>query len=467
MPAPKFLYRSPSVVALSDTLTAAAVFVIVLSAHALSTNATPFDSRWTVPTSVSILRQGNTDLDEYLPLLERDSFYGIECISATGARVFPVRSVTDCPGGRFYNFYPVAVSALVTPIVFALESGVAAAQSLLAPIAARTPGSVRRAFLQGDLVGGSAIVELIIASLIVAVASVVMLFVAREFLPLSQSFLVAMVFAFCTSAWSTGSRALWQHGPSMMMLSLGILLLLRAARGVRSIAALGVVVALAFYIRPTNAVAVAAISVFVLVYHRKHFPLYLAGMALVSLGFTAYNIAVYGNLLAPYSLVRRGAAGGLALHSAFLEALAGHLVSPARGLLVFTPLFLLAIGGMFLTPPGETARRMRPFLIAMLIGHWLLISSFEQWSGGHCYGPRYFSDMTPVFVWFLIPVLLRAGRRGFAASFAILAAVSFFIHYEGATQWSCMLWNVSPVNVDSHPERIWDWKDPQFLRGIR
>ena len=121
---------------------------------------------------------------------------------------------------------------------------------------------------------------------------------------------------------------------------------------------------------------------------------------------------------------------------------------------------------MFLKPPGEPARTLRPYLIAIVIGHWLLISSFEQWSGGHCYGPRYFSDMSPIFVWFLIPVLLRPGRVP-AVAFAALAAVSFFIHYQGATQWATMQWNVDPVNVDSHPERIWDWRDPQFLRGLR
>jgi hypothetical protein len=48
------------------------------------------------------------------------------------------------------------------------------------------------------------------------------------------------------------------------------------------------------------------------------------------------------------------------------------------------------------------------------------LASFEQWSGGHCYGPRYFSDMTPIFVWFLIPVLLHPGRR-IAVAFAALA----------------------------------------------
>ena len=148
-----------------DALAAIAVFVIVLTAHALSPNATPFDSRWTIPIALSILHERNTNLDEYLPLLERDQFYAIECILPDGRRVFPVRSAADCPGGHFYNFYPVAVPALVAPAVLALEKGIAAAQ--LAPAGS----DFRRAFLTGDLVGGSMIAELLIASLIVALAS--------------------------------------------------------------------------------------------------------------------------------------------------------------------------------------------------------------------------------------------------------------------------------------------------------
>jgi hypothetical protein len=447
-----------------DTLAALAVFVVVLTVHALSPNATPFDSRWTVPIAVSILDQGNTDLDEYLPLLEHEQFYGIECILPGGTRVFPVRSPADCAGGHFYNFYPVAVPLLAVPAVWTLEKGIAAAQPVLAP--AITGGEVRRAFLSGDMVGGSMIVEVLIASLVVALTSVVMYLIGRRYLPASQSLLLAMVFAFCTPAWSTASRALWQHGPSMLLLALAMLFALQSRRDGRWMAALGAALALAFYVRPTNAVAVAAFCLFTVAHHRKRLPLLLAGMAPVAIVFTIYDLRVYSSVLAPYSFVRRGPGGDLGWHPAMLEALAGHLISPARGLLVYTPLFLLAIAGMFLKPPGEAARNLRPCLIAVVIGHWILISSFAQWSGGHCYGPRYFSDMTPLFVWFLIPVLLRPGR-GLAIAFAALAAVSFFIHYEGASQWATMQWNVSPVNVDSHPERIWDWKDPQFLRAVK
>ena len=54
------------------------------------------------------------------------------------------------------------------------------------------------------------IAELLIASLIVALASVVMYVVARRFLGIAQSILIALVFAFCTPAWSTASREPWR-----------------------------------------------------------------------------------------------------------------------------------------------------------------------------------------------------------------------------------------------------------------
>jgi hypothetical protein len=42
--------------------------------------------------------------------------------------------------------------------------------------------------------------------------------------------LAALVFAFSTSAWSTASRSAWQHGPSMLCLTVGLWALLRSER---------------------------------------------------------------------------------------------------------------------------------------------------------------------------------------------------------------------------------------------
>jgi len=52
-------------------------------------------------------------------------------------------------------------------------------------------------------------------------------------------------------------------------------------------------------------------------------------------------------------------------------------------------------------------------------------------------------------------------------AFVVLIGVSAFIHGRGARKPDGYLWNVTPVNVDQSPSRLWDWRDPQFLRGLR
>ena len=47
-----------------------------------------------------------------------------------------------------------------------------------------------------------------------------------------------------------------------------------------------------------------------------------------------------------------------------------------------------------------------------------------------------------------------------------LAVISAMIHAQGALFYEPHMWNVNPVNIDSNPDRAWDWRDPQFLRAI-
>ncbi len=86
------------------------------------------------------------------------------------------------------------------------------------------------------------------------------------------------------------------------------------------------------------------------------------------------------------------------------------------------------------------------------------------------------TDMTPYLCYLLIPVVdqLRTttGRpvwkRGFALTFLVLMGWSFFTHLRGTTSWEATVgWNGSPVNVDAEPRRLWDFRDPAFLRGLR
>jgi hypothetical protein len=80
--------------------------------------------------------------------------------------------------------------------------------------------------------------------------------------------------------------------------------------------------------------------------------------------------------------------------------------------------------------------------------------------------------MTPILVLFLIPVFLEWRNTGgwnwrpSQCAFAALLAASVFAHAQGGLNMQAQLWNETPVGVDQHPVRVWDWKDPQFLRGL-
>jgi hypothetical protein len=102
--------------------------------------------------------------------------------------------------------------------------------------------------------------------------------------------------------------------------------------------------------------------------------------------------------------------------------------------------------------------------------HWGIISSFPVWWGGHCFGPRYFSDIIPFFMYFLIPVFQEVSKSWSRKNICILVillcfiAISFFIHYEGVTSLGPFVWNFDPVDVNLEPSRLWDWRDIPFLR---
>jgi hypothetical protein len=221
--------------------------------------------------------------------------------------------------------------------------------------------------------------------------------------------------------------------------------------------------------RPTNGLFVIAATVLVAVKHRRELPRYLLAAAAVALPFCAYNLHVYGALFAPYYQAARIIPASAAL---FVEALAGNLVSPARGLLVFSPVFLFATWGAVL---HWRERRNRAEVIAwsgVIVLHWLAVSGFPHWWGGYSYGPRFMTDLTPSLCWFLAPVIaqlpgeLRSGawKRPVAVGFSLTLVWSAFAHGRGATSRAAEAWNAYPADVDTNPHRLWDYGDLPFLR---
>jgi hypothetical protein len=273
-----------------------------------------------------------------------------------------------------------------------------------------------------------------------------------------------LLFAFATPAWSTASRALWQHGGSMLLLTLALLAFFKAEKNSSWLVVAGVALAFSMVIRPTNLLFFVAASLHLLKTRSPKSWLFALAAVPVFTLFVAWSYSVYREPVAPYYLPQRPGSNSLALGHHFFEALAGNLISPGRGLLVYVPVFLLAMPFLLREPADSVFSRLRPFLAGALAGHWILISTFEDWWAGYSFGPRYFSDVTPLFVLLLVPVVQQAKSKRMLALFCVLAVASLAIQYRGANSQAVFDWNRTPVSIDQNPKRVWDWSDIAFFR---
>ena len=144
----------------------------------------------------------------------------------------------------------------------------------------------------------------------------------------------------------------------------------------------------------------------------------LAGAALPLAALLAYNVSLTGQVIGGYAVP-----GGD--QSSFfrpgLLGIPGLLVSPARGLLVFTPFLVFVVVGLKqrLRIPGE---RQLAIALGIAAAAQFLVYSQIDWRAGVSWGPRYLTDLLPILVWMLAPAPLVLGRTARGALVALIVA---------------------------------------------
>jgi hypothetical protein len=318
--------------------------------------------------------------------------------------------------------------------------------------------------------------QVVSMSAVVAATSVVIYAIALRLLRITPlvrrrrwALGVALAFAFATPVWTTASRSMWQHGPSIFFVAVALLCALRAQAGQHGWIGMGVALGCSYAVRPTDSIPVAILFLWVLLAHRRHIVALTAGLVPPLLVFVTVNKVAYGTLLTPY--YRQGQ--GFGLSRTMGEAMAGNLISPGRGLFIYCPLVVLSVIGVTKYWSSPTYGPFWKALALIPVLHWLVISAFKHWWGGDSYGPRFFTDMMPILAVLALPVVdqlasLRFRKRWALSAFTGVALVSsLVIHAQGATLRSAWCWNNEPTDVDAHSAKVWSWSDPQFARGAR
>ena len=337
--------------------------------------------------------------------------------------------------GGHASMYPIVAPLLAAP--------------LYAPAAAYLAS---RAWPPAQLSWAGEVMEKVSGSCIAAVASGLMFLLLRRRMGFRRAVLLAAAFALGTETWVIGSQALWQHGTAELLLVVALLAVTGPPTATGLLLA-GGACGLVIANRPFDLPLAAAFALYAPLWAggRRALWFFLAAAVPIALAL-AYNLATFGELGGGYAIAIKSTGSPSFFTHPIGRGLIEMLFSPGKGLFPFTPFLLFLFLPLFRRRPpaapdprpaaaqaagterwrqlapirwlqAEPGRALTVCLLAGIVAQWVLYSPTD-WRAGSCYGPRFLTDLLPLAVWMLGPVV--EALRG-AAFVVFIAAVVFSI----------------------------------------
>jgi hypothetical protein len=402
----------------------------------------------------------------------------------TFASVLTAVSLLHGQGGRIDTFAPDHGAVVAQHRAYLLERR---AGGWVSPYGIGVPAALLPAYAIARLVGMPDEVLLgdglnrAIAAVWTALAVTLFFVAALRWGDAAAAAFATAALALGTSALSLLSREVWQHSLLLLLSAAVLALLWRPRPGPSAVAAVaaGALAGWGAAARPTGLLLAAAWAWLLWRGDRRRLGAFAAGLAPVLVAVAAYQWATFGSPLAAGQLrvgdIRFAGRGVPSL----LGGLAGVLLSPGRGLLVYSPVLLLAALAPLL---GRGLRRSeRPPAAAIVLpavaaiaANVIAAAAWREWWGGFTYGPRYLSDTLVCWGALLVVALsarhaLPAGRRrALAAAAALLLAISTAFHAAGLLVDPYGLRSHNAVlQPDAHPETLWRWSEFPPLYNLR
>ena len=343
--------------------------------------------------------------------------------------------------GRIVSFFPIVTPILATPLYgfFLFLCWI-----LNVPVTLLLVGTFAK----------------ISASCIAAVSCILVYLTAKELFPLKTALITTCVYAFATSTWSVSSQALWQHGTVQLLLILLIYCIVRDNRhhSLWIIVVMGIASGLFIFNRPPDALLLIPIIIYIVKECRSRAVYYAAGCGIGGLPFLIYNILIFGNVFGGY--IKNTGLFHLGPDAVF--GFISLLIAPNTGLLVFSPVLVMAIYGYFRLGTLDRAviRDLLYLFGPVILLDIIVYSLFGSWfsSTAYSYGQRFLTGFIPVlalYLGFVIKDLFNSERKDTAihllqACFILLVILSVFIQSIGV-----FFYTYNPEkSID--PSQVWD-----------
>ena len=428
-----------------DVLAAIIIFLTTFGLFWFSPVHQISDSNYSMVLSDCLLTNRTFKLDSCgVPVFEpkpRDNYF-------TNGILYQLEIV----GNHVYYFFPPGSSVLSVPYVAA------------AKLFRVSPRDANGSF---DWKGEFAI-ELSLAAVLMATLASLFFITSRLLLPFTWSVVIALGGSLGTQVWSTASRGLWSHTWSTLLAGVLVLVLATAELDhsrLRSVF-LATLLSWMYFVRPTNSLVIAGVSVFVFLFYRRQFLLYALTGASWLAAFLYYSWHNFGRLLPNYYRDRLD-------FNTYMFGLKGTLISPSRGLFVYVPILIFTLLLLITNWKDRPLRRLTWLALFVIGATVLTIAGFFNWWGGDSFGARFTTDLVPWFVLLTIIAVraklnVRTQSQAWQPAWVIqivfgcvLLAASVFINARGALAVETWRWNNIGLG-----NKLWDWREPQFLAGL-
>lgn len=448
----KFLLKSPYLSLFVAVFTVSFGFWLLV--WSLGFNSLSLQSEDVVPTSilpVAVLMDHDLRLDSYYAFIIKKYPHPDDKNYNKGLVPYYLREVTQDSNNHYLTAFTIIPSLVALPFYLPYLLGLSVTWSSLA------------------------VVSHFASAMVICFSTILIYHILLKHLFLSKkkSYLLSLVFAFCTNNLSMFSQALWQHGIVAFFSLLALLFIFKNGDSfaIKNIFLAGVFMSLAFLTRPTALLIIFYLGLLLLSQARNYAIvfnnglLYIMGLLIPLAGFLYVNSIYYT------SLSNQGYASQLgSWFSKFPEGFIGMWLSPSKGILIYSPVFIFSLVGAYIVFKVYNWKSRDAFhyfiFTLIIIAHTLILSIWKHWYGGYSYGYRMAGEVIPFLVFMLVPYVRSASFEKTKKLFYFVAVISFGIHLGGIVFFDG-IWHAAYDKGYVKTDWLWSIRDSEFAFNIR
>ncbi|MFC1700271.1 glycosyltransferase family 39 protein [Patescibacteria group bacterium] len=286
-----------------------------------------------------------------------------------------------------------------------------------------------------------------------------------------KSILLTLIYLFASVNFAMVSQAMWQHGAVQLFSILGLYFLFNFldSKNHKDMFLTGLFFGLAIISRPTAALALIFIGL--LSYFKiPDWKIYIKSSLFLVLGvlpsilfFFLYNQIFYEGLS------NQGYASQIFTSwvSPFPISFLGVWLSPSKGILIYSPIFIACFVGLYLAMKKGVIKNIDYLIFGIIVLlHTLIISFWKHWYGGYSFGYRMSSDIIPYLILLMVPfvnsVFFDKYKKLFMGLFifSILVEVFGMVFFDG-------IWHAAYDLGYENTLWLWSVKNSELLFNIR